>query len=130
MARSPAVLTLAAALLATAGGCRLWDRDRPSSCVTSGVRADPPCRLTGRPADACYDPCIVLPAPGGASGGPAMVVPGGGYPTTPTPRPDELPFPAPSDTIPRPNVPFAPPTPAPGDTLGGKGGTVQPVKGK
>ncbi len=60
-----------------------------------------PGQLTGLPAQ---EGVPLMPAPGPVPGG---VAPG---------RPDELPFPQPSgDLIPRPGVPFAPPTPAPAE---------------
>jgi hypothetical protein len=121
MTRWPAVLALAAAVTTT--GCR-------TNCgsLASHARQPAPCTLVGsggRPVtEGCFDAVTGAPIPCPPSAG---VMPGGGYPVLPGPAPgfnpgapaNELPFPAPSDLIPpRSDVPFAPPTPAPGDGLG------------
>ncbi|MFO0802155.1 MAG: hypothetical protein U0791_03385 [Gemmataceae bacterium] len=99
MARRVSMMVLAAALVASAAGCR-------SSCskgwFTSASRGPAECQLVGRPGEVV----IGTPVPGGTYvPGPA----GGGS--------GELPFPQPNELIPRTGVPVPPaiPSPAPGD---------------
>ena len=107
MGRKVSVLALAVATFAAAGGCR----HRCGGWFTSGCRAEAPCQVAGSSGGVVDG----VPVGGGFPAGvPAGVVPGGGYPL-PTGGPSELPLPQPSDLIPRQGVPFAPPTPAPGD---------------
>jgi hypothetical protein len=129
MFRRTSALALGVALLAAATGCR-------SSCnncnnshgwFTSNARQDVPCQLVsnGKAMDGCFDAVTGVPVPCPPPG--ATVLPGGGYPYSPPPvtRPDELPYPSPSDLIPRPGVPYAPPYPAPG----GEGASAVPKAG-
>lgn len=107
MVRKVTMLALAVAAAAAAGGCR----SRCGGWFTSGSRAEAPCQLAGS------GPVVIdgVPAGGGFSGGvPGGVVPGGSF--VPGGAPSELPVPQPSDLIPRPGVPFAPPSPAPGES--------------
>jgi hypothetical protein len=132
MVRRLSTLSLGAILM-LAAGCR-WCHNQPG-CLTSGSPGGAPCQLTGtmRPGESCYDAITGMPIPCPPQA-PTMVIPGGGYPYdpglapgVPGTRPDELPFPGPSDMIPRQGVPFAPPSAAPGDgTVGSK--TGQPGK--
>ncbi|MBA4063407.1 MAG: hypothetical protein C0501_06780 [Isosphaera sp.] len=113
----PSAFLLAAALLAAAAGCRhkCGDRcdDRPFG-LTSGTRAGPDCRLVGSggraPAEGCFDAVTGRPVPCPPVG---PLPPAGAYPLPggQTDPADVLPFPA--ETIPRPAVPFAPPSVAP-----------------
>jgi hypothetical protein len=78
--------------------------------------------------EGCYDAITGQPVPcPPATGG----IPGGAYPLPPTggTLPNELPFPSPGDMIPRPGVPFAPPSAAPGDGLGVNAKNATTVKG-
>lgn len=107
MLRRVSMFVLAAATLAAGFGCR-------NSCskglFTSSSRDPSPCQLVGRPTD------VVIGAP--ATGGVPLMpgVPGTG---------GDLPYPQPTDLIPRTGVPVPPavPTPAPGDG----GAAVLPV---
>lgn len=110
MLRRVSILTLAVAMLAAAGGCR---HRCGSGWFTSGVRTEAPCRLTGS-GDGCIDG---IPVGGGAlpPGVPGGVVPGGGYAVPGGGSPTELPLPQPNGLIPPQGIPFAPPSPAPGD---------------
>jgi hypothetical protein len=113
MSRKVSILALAVATFAAAGGCR----HRCGGWFTSNTRADAPCQLVGS-APGCPEG---LPVGGSFPAGvPGGVLPGGGFaPGGAT----ELPLPQPNNLIPPPGVPFAPPTPAPGDT----GANVLPV---
>ena len=98
----------------------------PYSLTSGGSRLVEGCYdpITGRPVP-CPPTTMIVPGPGG-------VIPGGTFPPPNSggTRPDELPFPSPSDNIPRPGVPYAPPMPAPsfeGSSLTPKGSTT-PVK--
>jgi hypothetical protein len=125
----PSAVVLGVVVLASAGGCRNLFGER--GCLTSSGSGSALYRLVGggQPlAEGCYDAVTGQPVPCPPS---ALLVPGGPYPlpsgVVPGPggsRPDELPFPAPSDMIPRPGVPFAPPSPAPGE-----GANLSPNKG-
>ena len=120
MLRSSSALLLGTALLVSAVGCR-------HNCTSNGWSANStevPCQLTGngKMMDGCFDPISGRPMPCPPS---TMPIPSGGYPGAPGTRPDELPFPAPSDMIPRPGVPYAPPMPAPGV----EGASVNPKSG-
>lgn len=115
----------------TATSCRSNCASR-QGITTSNTRSDVPCSLTSgagnRMMEGCYDAITGQPVPCPPS---SMVLPSPTYqpPTSAGPRPDELPFPSLNDNIPRPNVPYAPPTPAPGSegaSLNPKGTT--PVK--
>lgn len=96
MVRRVSMMVLAAALVASAAGCR-------SSCskgwFTSASRGPAECQLVGRPGE------VVIGTP----------VPAGTY--VPNAGGGELPFPQPNELIPRTGVPVPPaiPTPAPGD---------------
>ena len=114
MVRRLSVLSLFAAVLGSAAGCR---NDCGGGCFTS-THGSAPCRLTGHSAPDCCETAGV-PVSGGAM--PATLVPGAGVPLMPAPyggAPTELPYPgpAPTDLIPRQGVPVQPaiPTPAPG----------------
>ena len=135
MFRRSSALILGAALLAASTGCRSTCNSN-SGCssghgwFTSNSRTGAPCQLTsnGKLMDGCFDPISgqPVPCPPPGSGG---VIPGGTFPppmTTPT-RPDELPYPSPSDMIRPPGVPFAPPFPAPGS--GNEGAGLTPKSG-
>ena len=127
MFRRSCALTLGVALLALPAGCRHPAAKPGPGVSTSNPRPDAPCQLTGnmRPSDACYDAITGRPVPCPPPGS-GVVIPGGGYPNPPTTiRPDELPYPTPSEMIPRPDVPFAPPMPAPG----GEGASANPKTG-
>lgn len=122
-------------LLTTASGCRNTCGNQQSKSA-SNTRPDmQPYALTSggpRMMEGCYDAITGRPVPCPPS---TMVLPGNPYQGPPPgiaapSRPDELPFPAPSDMIPRPGVPYAPPMPAPGTegaSLTPKAGTT-PVK--
>lgn len=117
MTRRLITLSLATALTTASAGCRLCG-DR--GWFTSTRRGDAPGILAGRsqPGEACCDPLSGLPVSGIPSGvgPPTTLIPGpAGLPTYPGTRPDELPYPQPTDLIPRPGVPLAPPSPAPAD---------------
>lgn len=108
------------ALLAVGPGCRSSCGDRCSDrpfALTSKGKSGPDCRLVGsggRPGltEGCFDAVTGQPVPCPPMTG---VLPGGTAPPPGAPRTDELlPFPA-ETTIPRPNVPFAPPAAAPGE---------------
>lgn len=137
MIRRPVLTLVGCGLLVSAVGCR-----HNNNCSGSGgglglfsSGGQPPTRLTsGSPADACFSTTGGVPLTTYPMGGvPTTGFPGGAVPmvpgTIPGSRPDELPFPNPSDMIPRPAVPI----PAPGDP--GNIGTLpapvagQPVKG-
>ena len=128
--RATSLLLLGTALGALGTGCR-------SSCgsghswFTSNVRSEPPCQLTsnGKLMEGCFDPVTGRPIPCPPTDS-TILIPGGTVPPGPAPRPDELPYPAPGDMIPRQGVPYAPPSSAPGmegAAVPPKGGTV--VKG-
>jgi hypothetical protein len=132
MVRRSSALVLGAALLASAAGCRSCG-DRGWFSSHAAPPGGSPCALVGsgaKPLEGCYDavtgqPCPCPPATG--------VIPGGAYPL-PAPGglgtpPNELPFPSPGDMIPRPGVPFAPPSPAPGDGMGVSVKDATTVKG-
>jgi hypothetical protein len=127
MGRRVTMLAVAALLLAGGLGCRVCG-DRPG-WFASRCRDDRACRLVGHTRDACFDPTGGVPGVpvGGSVLGsgefPGTLVPGNGVPvlpgTAPGGQPAELPYPQPSDLIPRTGVPpFAPPTPAPAGPLG------------
>lgn len=120
MFRRVTVLALAVALLTTAAGCR--SRCGGGGWFTSRLHDDSPCRLVGRPADACCDPVVGMPVSVTGPGVPGGVIPGTGVPLVPSvgPAGTELPYPQPTDLIPRPGVPVpsAVPTPAPGGETG------------
>lgn len=124
MVRRLTMLGLAAALLAVAAGCRSSCSSSGHGLFTSNAGNGGNCQLvgSGKPTVIYYDstPGVPVSAPVGAV--PGMVVPGG--------RADELPFPQPNGLIPPAGVPFAPPTPAPGnlDASTGTPKTVVPVK--
>jgi len=107
MIRKLSLMGLAAGLLAAGAGCRSCSKGWFTSA------SDPaPCRLVGG-SDVIYG-STGTPL-GGAPGG---FVPGNGVPLLPGAAPGtELPFPQPTDLIPRTGVPVPPavPTPAPGD---------------
>lgn len=127
MLRRSSPVILGIALLAAAGGCRSSCSGRPG-WFTSNTRPDPPCHLTsnGKVMEGCFDPVTGRPVPCPPVGS-GVVIPGGTYPPGIAPRPDELPYPSPSDMIRPPGVPFAPPAPAPG--IGGEGAGVTPKGG-
>lgn len=128
----------AALLLAT--GCRGLVNRTPG-LVASGISASggsggAPCQLTGNsvPREQCFDAVTGQPIPCPPQGT-TTILPGGTYPSTiPTApplapsAPNELPFPGPSDMIPRQGIPYAPPSVAPGDGLGAATKTGQPLK--
>lgn len=132
MFRRLSILMFGAAILFLATGCRGLVNRTPG-LVAAGVAGSgggaAPCQLTGNamPREQCFDAITGMPIPCPPQGS-TMVIPGGAYPSnpgmTPTAPSNELPFPGPSDMIPRPSVPFAPPSVAPGgDGLGtSKGG--------
>jgi hypothetical protein len=131
MVRRSSALVLGAALLVSAAGCRTCG-DRGWFSSHAAPPGGPPCALAGsgaQPLEGCYDAITGQPVPCPPATG---VIPGGSYPL-PAPGgaglPNELPFPSPSDMIPRPGVPFAPPMPAPGEgaSANPKGATA--VKG-
>jgi hypothetical protein len=113
----PSAVLLLAALLTAGAGCRhsCGDRcaDRPFG-LTSHPRRGADCQLVGSGGrgltEGCFDAVTGQPVPcppvTGLPGG-ALPAPGGGT------LPNELPFPTPAETIPRPAVPFAPPSVAP-----------------
>lgn len=105
MVRRVSMLGLAVAMMAAAGGCRTRCG---GGLFTSSGRGDAPCHLAGA---TCVEGVPVSGGGGFPLGAPAGTVPGGGFGGSPS----ELPLPQPTDLIPRPGVPFAPPTPAPGD---------------
>lgn len=124
MARRVSILALAAALLCSAVGCRNcggrcgWfaSRSSPDSCgqlVSRGTSTEIP-----------VDPASGMPLQGYTM--PGSVIPGSsGIPNgVPGTQPDMLPYPQPGTLIPPPTIPFAPPSPAPGGTLG----TLPPPK--
>jgi hypothetical protein len=139
MSRRLPALVLGAALLASASGCR------SSSCGSSGCGSrpglglftsnnanQPPCTLVGsgsRVPGGCYDAITGQPVP---CPPPGYAMPGGPYPAPSAGVPgfEELPPPAPSNLIPNPNVPFAPPSAAPGMGANSSGakGTATVVK--
>lgn len=133
MYRRLTTLAILGASLALSTGCR-------SACngsrglFSSHARSETPCQLTSgtRNMEGCFDAISGQPIPCPPMG--TSVIPGvtpvpAPVPTT-TPRPDELPYPSPSDMIPRPGVPFAPPSPAPGTGDAGHAPkTGVPVKG-
>lgn len=97
MARRVTTMVVAAALLTAGMGCR-------STCSKgwfTSSRGPVDCQLVGRPGEVV----IGTPVPGGST-----LVPGAG-------SSGELPYPQPSDLIPRTGVPVPPaiPSPAPGD---------------
>lgn len=112
MVRRLSVLSLSAAVLASAAGCRCG-----GGWFTS-THGSAPCRLTGHSAPDCCE-TVGMPVSGGAV--PGTLVPGAGVPLMPAPTgvpPTELPYPGspPADFIPRAGVPVQPaiPVPAPG----------------
>ncbi|VTT99983.1 unnamed protein product [Gemmataceae bacterium] len=116
---------LVGVLSVSATSCRHNNCASRSGTLTSNQpqqRGEPPCMLTSgsgaRLSEGCYDAITGQPVPCPPSNSPpgGMVLPAPTYPPPAgvAPRPDELPFPAPSDNIPRPGVPFAPPSAAPG----------------
>lgn len=142
MFRRSSVLILGAVLLASSSGCRSTCNNNSGSgsghgwFTANSRNSGAPCHLTSNNnnmMEGCFDPITGRPVPCPPPGT-GVVIPGGTYQpplTTPT-RPDELPFPSPSDMIRPPGVPFAPPYPAPGTGTEGagmtpKGGTT--VKG-
>jgi hypothetical protein len=117
MFRRVMVLALAAAMVSATVGCR--HNCGGNGWFTSRASCEPPCSLASRPADPCYPG-----TPVSLGGGPGVVpegtlVPGAGVPLMPGPAgpAPELPYPQPTDLIPRPGVPVpsAVPTPAPGE---------------
>jgi hypothetical protein len=131
MYRRTSALVFGAALLAASGGCRFNCGER-QGWFTSNSRGGPPCHLTsnGNATEGCFDPVTGRPVPCPPVGSTTVipggsVIPGGTYPTVPgvAPRPDELPYPSPSDMIRPPGVPYAPPYPAP---PGGEGASAAP----
>jgi hypothetical protein len=120
MFRRLSTLTLGAALLVFAAGCRSTCNNQPG-CFASGSGTPAPCHLTSNPRETCFDAVTGMPIPCPPQGG-TTVIPGGSYPynpgTIPGSQPNELPFPSPSDMIPRQGVPFAPPSVAPGGGTG------------
>ncbi len=121
MFRRPSALLLGTALVVSAAGCRTCNN--PHGWFSSNTSADVPCQLTSRPMDGCYDAITGQPVP---CSPPTTLIPGGTYPGTlpPGTRPDELPFPAPSDLIPPQR--YAVPGPAPGS---GEGASANPKGG-
>jgi len=109
-----------AGLAAAAVGCRHCGE---RGWFASTHRGDDHGTLTGRPTagEVCYDPVPGIPASGGfvGHGAPTTLIPSAAVPPQPGVRPDELPYPQPSDLIPRPGVPLAPPSAAPGDGSAG-----------
>lgn len=124
MSRRVSVLLLAA-VLASAAGCRNPACGERHGLFTSHTRSEPKCTLVGSggrmPAEGCYDAVTGQPIPCPPS---TTTIPGGTYPPPPAGpgRPDELPFPGPTDLIPRAGVPSAPPSAAPGLGVGAKDG--------
>jgi hypothetical protein len=110
MVRRVSMLCLSAALLTVGVGCR--------NCCGGGLMSSSngaaPCQLAGRSTDVILDSTGM---PIGAA--PGTFGPGNGVPLLPGASPGTpLPFPQPTDLIPRPGVPGVPPaipTPAPGD---------------
>lgn len=108
------VVSLVTALLVVTAGCRTHGNNNQSPGWFASRNAGAPCHLTSNPGTSCFDAITGMPIPCPPQSG-TTVIPGGSYPITPGARPDELPFPGPSDMIPRPGVPLAPPSAAPGD---------------
>lgn len=125
MFRRLSSLFILAALLALSTGCR-------STCngsrgwFSSNSNSQAPCHLTGNSngMEGCFDPVSGRPIPCPPMDS-SVVIPGGTPSPGFAPRSDELPYPAPSDMIPRPGVPYAPPAPAPG----GMGASTTPKTG-
>lgn len=125
MFRSSAIV-LSAALLAVSAGCRA-PCGSGTGCFTSNSR-DPSGHLmsNGKIMEGCFDPVTGRPIPCQPDTG-TILIPGGTAQPGMAPRPDELPYPSPGEMIPRPNVPYAPPFPAPG--TGNEGAALTPKNG-
>jgi hypothetical protein len=120
MRRRVTLLTAAVGLLLSGGCC--WNRCG-GGWFACRHREPAPCYLTGRGAEPGYDAGVPLtgPPPGG-------LVPGVGPGPVPGGPPDVLPYPQPSNQIPSPNVPLAPPSVAPDPGLIGGVRSGQPIR--
>lgn len=130
MFRRSSLLILGAALIAGSTGCRSTCNSNSNSGCNTGHgwfssnsrNAGAPCQLTsnGRMMEGCFDPISGQPIPCPPAGSGVIIQPGGAFPSpgAAPARPDELPFPGPSDMIRPPGVPFAPPYAAPGTGTG------------
>jgi hypothetical protein len=135
MYRLSSILTIGV-VLAVSAGCRQTCGEGHGwfTSNSNGNSANQPCRLvgSGKPlAEGCYDAVTGVPVPCPPQGS-TMVMPGG-YPVGPTPQQmqppaNELPFPTPTELIPQPGLPYAPPSPAPGLGMIVNPNTGQPVK--